>query len=418
MKGKGPLGALTAAAALAAAAAPKAGADELRIGFLMPVTGPLAQIATDSTNGFKMYLDDHKGQFHGTTVKLIVEDTQAKPATAVLKAEKLIKQDQVQMLVGGVLASTGYALAPVSTREKVIYIASIAASDNLTQRDADKYPYLARTSWTSSQPSHPFGEWACANGIKKVVTIAADYAFGYEVVGGFQRSFEACGGKIVQKMWPPINLVDYSPYISSIKTDADAIFILPVGAGALQLPKQLAAAGIIPKMRLIGSGTSFDEFVLPQMGDEVIGAVSPLHYSAALETPENEAFVKEYRTKYGKIPSYFSENSYTTALLFDAVMSQTGGKWPGAEAFLDHLVKSKVDAPRGTVSFDDLRNPVQNIYIRKVEKKKMFGYPNDELWNTVIKTYPAVSQFWTYDRAEYLKQPAYTRDYPPCKYCE
>ena len=418
MKAKSLCGLAVFAVALAALMASRADADELRIGFLMPVTGPLAQIATDSINGFKMYLDDHKGEFHGATVKFIVEDTQAKPATAVLKAEKLIKQDQVQMLVGGVLASTGYALAPVSTREKVIYIASIPASDNLTQRDADKYPYFARTSWSSSQPSHPFGEWACANGIKKVVTIAADYAFGYEVVGGFQRTFEECGGQIVQKMWPPINLADYAPYISTIKPDADSVFILPVGAGALTLPRQLQVAGIIPKMHLIGSGTSFDEFVLPQLGDEVIGAVSPLHYSAALETPANEAFVKEYRTKFGKVPSYFSESNYTTALMFDAVMSQTGGKWPGSKELLDLLVKIEVDAPRGPVSFDDLRNPIQNIYIRKVEKKKMFGYPNDELWNTVIKTYPNVSQFWKFDRAEYLKQPPYTRDYPPCKYCE
>ena len=418
MKAKWLCGLPVFAVALAALMASRADADELRIGFLMPVTGPLAQIATDSINGFKMYLDDHKGEFHGATVKFIVEDTQAKPATAVLKAEKLIKQDQVQMLVGGVLASTGYALAPVSTREKVIYIASIPASDNLTQRDADKYPYFARTSWSSSQPSHPFGEWACANGIKKVVTIAADYAFGYEVVGGFQRTFEECGGQIVQKMWPPINLADYAPYISTIKPDADSVFILPVGAGALTLPRQLQVAGIIPKMHLIGSGTSFDEFVLPQLGDEVIGAVSPLHYSAALETPANEAFVKEYRTKFGKVPSYFSESNYTTALMFDAVMSQTGGKWPGSKELLDLLVKIEVDAPRGPVSFDDLRNPIQNIYIRKVEKKKIFGYANDELWNTVIKTYPNVSQFWKFDRAESLKQPPYTRDYPPCKYCE
>ena len=125
MKAKWLCGLPVFAVALAALMASRADADELRIGFLMPVTGPLAQIATDSINGFKMYLDDHKGEFHGATVKFIVEDTQAKPATAVLKAEKLIKQDQVQMLVGGVLASTGYALAPVSTREKVIYIASI-----------------------------------------------------------------------------------------------------------------------------------------------------------------------------------------------------------------------------------------------------------------------------------------------------
>jgi len=118
MKAKSLCGLAVFAVALAALMASRADADELRIGFLMPVTGPLAQIATDSINGFKMYLDDHKGEFHGATVKFIVEDTQAKPATAVLKAEKLIKQDQVQMLVGGVLASTGYALAPSARARK------------------------------------------------------------------------------------------------------------------------------------------------------------------------------------------------------------------------------------------------------------------------------------------------------------
>jgi branched-chain amino acid transport system substrate-binding protein len=406
-------------AAATALAAPQAGADELRIGFLMPVTGPLAQIAKDSINGFQMYLDDHKADFHGATVKLIVADTEAKPPTAVLQAEKLIKQNEVNLLIGGVLASEGYALAPVSTREKVLYISSVAASDDLTQRDADKYPYFVRTGWSSSQPSHPFGEWACQNGMKKVVTIAADYAFGYEVVGGFQQSFEGCGGKIIQKMWPPISTADFSPYISSIKPDADAVFILPVGgSGPLQLPRQLQQAGITPQKRLIGSGTAFDEFVLPQMGDEVIGAVSPLQWSAALQTPGAVAFVKEYRAKYGKVPSYFSETNYTTALMIDDVMKETHGKWPGNEQFIKELTALNIDAPRGPVSFDDLRNPVQNVYIRKVEKSKMDDYPEAELWNVVIKTYPHVGQFWTYNKTEYLKQPVYSRDYPPCKYCE
>ncbi|HEV2302278.1 MAG TPA: ABC transporter substrate-binding protein [Stellaceae bacterium] len=391
----------------------------MKIGFLMPVTGPLAQIATDSINGFKMYLDAHKSDLHGATVTLIVADTQAKPATAVLQAEKLIKQNHVNMLIGGVLASEGYALAPVSTREKVLYISSIAASDDLTQRDAAKYPYFVRTGWSSSQPSHPFGEWACQNGIKKVVTIAADYAFGYEVVGGFQQTFEACGGKIVQKMWPPIGTSDFAPYISSVKPDADAVFILPVGgAGPLQLPRQLRQAGIIPQRRLIGSGTAFDEFILPQMGDEVAGAVSALQWSAALQTPEAVAFVKEYRAKYGKVPSYFSESNYSTALMIDKVMQETHGKWPGGEEFIKKLTALKIAAPRGPISFDDLRNPVQDVYIRKVEKKKMDGYPNAELWNVVSKTYPQVGQFWTLNRAEYLKQPVYSRDYPACKYCE
>jgi branched-chain amino acid transport system substrate-binding protein len=322
----------------------------------------------------------------------------------------------VHMVVGGILAPTGYALAPVSTAEKTVYIASIPAADDLTQRQLDKYPYFIRSGWTSSQPSHPFGEWACQQGYKKIAVVAADYAFGYEVVGGFQRAFEECGGRIIQKIWPPLGTKDFGPYIPNIKSDADAIFTLMVGPMSLQFPKQLAAAG--NKLPVIGGGTSYDEFVLPAMGDEAINGVSPLQYSAALETPANEAFVKAYRAKYNKVPSYFSESNYTTALLIDKVMEKTGGKWPGAEEFIKMMAALKIDAPRGPVSFDEMRNPVQNIYIRKVERRKMFGYDKAELWNTVIRTYPAVSQFWKYDKAAFLKQPVYSREYPPCKFCE
>jgi branched-chain amino acid transport system substrate-binding protein len=189
-----------------------------------------------------------------------------------------------------------------------------------------------------------------------------------------------------------------------------------VGPMPLQFPKQLRASGWTKP--IIGGGTSYDESVLPFMGDEVIGDVSALQYSAGLQTPRNEAFVKSYRAKYGKVPSYFSESNYTTAMMIDLVMKQTKGAWPGPEAFIAKMLTLKVDAPRGPVSFDDMRNPVQDIYIKKVEKKKMFGYDKDELWNVVIKTYPAVSQFWTYGKDAFLKQPVYSRDFPPCKNCE
>jgi branched-chain amino acid transport system substrate-binding protein len=391
-------------------------ADDLRIGFLAPMTGPFAQIGKDMSNGFEMYLDEVKSDFGGAKVTFILEDTQGKPPVSVLKAEKLIRQDKVHMLVGGLLASAGYALAPVSTREKVVYLPSVPASDDLTQRDLSKYPYLVRTGWTSSQPSHPFGKWACEQGYKRIAAIAADYAFGYEVVGGFQKAFEDCGGKIVQKIWPPINTKDFGPYIPTIKRDVDAIFTLMVGPMSLQFPKQLAAAGI--KKPVLGGGTSYDEFVLPSMGDEVIGHVSTLQYSAAIDTPKNAAFVKKFREKYGKVPSYYSETNYTTAQMVHEVMKKTQGKWPGPEQFVKLLSAVKVDAVRGPVSLDEMRNPVQNIYIKKVEKKKMHGYNQDELWNTVIKTYPNVSQFWTYSKDAFLKQPVYSRDFPPCKHCE
>jgi branched-chain amino acid transport system substrate-binding protein len=392
-----------------------AGAEELRIGYVAPTTGIFAQVGKDMVDGFQMYLDEVKNDFGGATVKFIVEDEQAKPDTAVTKAKKLILQDKVHMLAGGLLASSGYALAPVSTAEKVLYVVPVSAADDLTQRDLAKYPYLIRTGWSSSQPSHPFGQWACEQGYKKIAAIGADYAFGYEVVGGFQRAFEACGGQIVQKIWPPLGTKDFGPYIPTIRADADAIFSLMVGPMSLQFPKQLAASG--NKKPVIGGGTSYDEFVLPSMGDEVIGHVSTLQYSAALENPKNEAFVKAYRAKYGKVPSYYSETNYTSAQMIHQVMKQNNGKFPGAEAFIKQLAAAKYDTLRGPVTIDEMRNPVQNIYIKKVEKKKMFGYDKDELWNTVIKTYPNVNQFGQFKKEEFLATPVYNRDYPPCKFC-
>jgi branched-chain amino acid transport system substrate-binding protein len=413
---KGMWGLLAGCLVSALGAGPAAVAAELRIGFLAPTTGIFAQVGRDMVNGFQMYLDEVGGDFAGAKVSFIVEDEEGKPPVAVRKVEKLIRQDKVQMFVGGLLASTGYALAPVGTRLKTVYIASIPAADDLTQRDSAKYPLLVRTGWTSSQPSHPFGEWACEQGYKRIAAIAADYAFGHEVVGGFQKAFEACGGRIVQKIWPPLGTIDFGPFIPTLKKDVDAILTLMVGSMSLQFPKQLAAAGI--KKPVLGGGTSYDEFVLPSMGDEVIGHVSALQYSAALETPRNAAFVKKYREKYGKVPSYYSEANYTTAQMIHEVMKQTKGKWPGAEPFVKMLSNVKIDSPRGPVRLDEMRNPVHNVYIRKIEKKKLHGYDKDELWNTVIKTYPDVSQFWKFGKSEFLKQPVYSRDFPPCKFCE
>ena len=165
-----------------------------------------------------------------------------------------------------------------------------------------------------------------------MITIAADYAFGYETVGGFQKAFEDCGGKVIQKIWPPLNTKDFGPYIPTFKADADAIFTTMVGPMALQFPKQLRAAG--NKKPILGGGISYDEFVLPFMGDEVIGDVSALHYSAALDTPKNQEFVKAYRAKFGKVPGYYSENNYTTAQWIDEAIKKAGGKWPGPEEFI------------------------------------------------------------------------------------
>ena len=391
-------------------------AEELRIGFLAPMTGIFAQIGKDMSHGFKMYLDEVGSDFAGAQVTFILEDGQGKPPVNVRKAQKLIRQDRVHLLIGGLLASTGYALAPVSTRSKVIYISPISAADDLTQRQSAKYPYFIRTGWTSSQPSHPLGQWACEQGYKRIVTIGADYAFGYEVIGGFHKAFEDCGGQIIQKLWAPIGTKDFGPYLPGIKRDADAVFTLMVGPMSLQFPKQYKAAGLT--MPLLGGGTSADEFALPFMSDAAIGYVTALQYSAALETPENIAFVKKYRSLYGKVPSYYSESNYTTAQWIHEAMKQAGGKWPGTEEFIKLFADIRLDSIRGPVQLDEQLNPVHKIYIRQVTKTTKFGYPKAELWNTVIKTYDNVGQYWTYDKETFLKQPVYSRTFPPCQHCD
>ena len=155
------------ASGLALGLAAPAGAEELRIGYIAPVTGIFAQVGKDMVDGFQLYLAEHNNKLGGMDVKFIVEDNQGKPDAAVTKAKKLILQDKVHMFIGGLLASTGYALAPISTEYKTLYISSVSSADDLTQRQLSKYPYFMRTSWTSSLPHQPLGQWACDNGFKK-----------------------------------------------------------------------------------------------------------------------------------------------------------------------------------------------------------------------------------------------------------
>jgi branched-chain amino acid transport system substrate-binding protein len=318
--------------AAAGASTASAQAQELKIGFLAPRTGIITQLGTDMVNGFQMYLDEHNGMLGGAKVTFIVEDDKGTVDGDVSMAKKLILQDRVDMLVGAVLGTAAYALAPISTQEKTLFIGTITTGDDIAQRQSDKFPYTVFSTWVSSQPTHALGQWACEQGYKRVSAIGTDYAFGYEQVGGFQKAFEDCGGKVVQKMWVPFGTKDFGPYIPGIKSDIDAIFALMVGPMALQFPKQLRASG--NKTIILGGSTNYDEFALPFMSDEVIADVSAHVYSAALQTPANEAFVKKYRAKYGKVPSYYSEANYATAMWIDQTLAKFKGKYPGPSEFI------------------------------------------------------------------------------------
>jgi branched-chain amino acid transport system substrate-binding protein len=381
----------------------------IKIGFLVPTSGPLSANGKDMINGIELFLEEQKSKLAGRDVRLIIEDSAAVPATGLTKTRSLVESQGINLFMGPLSAAVGYAVAPYLHEKKVASIYPVVSSEDLTQRK--RSPYIVRTGWSSGQPSHPFGQWVYDNlKYKKIAMIGYDFAFGWEVAAGFQRTFEESGGQIVQKLWPPLGTADFGPYLAQLKRDVDAIYCIFSGADALRFVKQYADAGLKERLPLVAGGTVTDEHVLRTMGDEALGVVSALHYSAALDTPANKKFAGAYEAKYKQIPSYYSEGTYVAGLIVKAALEATGGDIEDTNKFLAAMRKvSLSDLPRGPFKFDEYGNPIENIYVRKVEKV------NGRLQNTVIHTFPNVSQFWKYKPEEFLKQPVYSREFPPVK---
>jgi branched-chain amino acid transport system substrate-binding protein len=375
----------------------------IRIGFMAPLSGPYVQNGRDILNGFLMYLDEIGYRAAGRPIEVVIEDDEAIPAVGLTKARKLIERDRVHVMAGTLLSSTGYALAPYIDEMRIPMVYPVVSADDLTQRRRSKW--IVRTGWTASQPNHAFGQYAYRTlNLRRVATIALDYAFGWESVGGFQRTFEEEGGRIVQKIWCPVSVHDFAPYLAQVSKDVDAVYVLVLGRAALQFMRQYQEFGLKRRVLLIGGGTSTDEHVLPFMGDEALGVITALHYSAALDTPENRQFVAAYRKRYNKVPSYYSESMYTGAKWFVAAAEAVHGRVEDSEALLEAFRRvTVVGLPRGPVRLDEYGNPIENVYVRKVERV------DGALRNTVIETFHDVSQFWKYPPAEYLKQPLYSR---------
>ena len=228
--------------------------------------------------------------------------------------------------------------------------------------------------------------------------------------GAFQRVFEDAGGKVVQKLWPPLNAPDYGTFIAQLKPDLDGIFMSFAGSNGFRFFKQYKEyGGTIP---LIGGMTAVDEAILQQMGADAIGTVSTNYYSAQIDSPMNRTFVDGMQREYKVDPGYYAAGSYIAAQVLEAALQKLGAAFTDKEALAKALRSGTVDTVRGPVRFDPYGNVVGTVYIRRVEKK------GTRLVNTVIKTYPDVSQFWTYDPAAFLAQPVYARDSPHARYLE
>jgi branched-chain amino acid transport system substrate-binding protein len=383
--------------------------EPFRLGLLAAKTGPLASGGIDMDLALNMFLKDRNDTLAGRKIELIVADTAGVPATARTKAQELIEKNNIDCLIGPLAAFEALAINDYVV-QKGIPTLGVAAAEDMTQRQAN--PWFVRLTATAAQCAYPLAEYAAKDlGYKKIVTMADDFAYGHEMCAGFQRVFEDNGGKIIQKLFPPLTAPDYGSYVAQVK-NADAIFLGTAGSNGFRFLRQFIEYGLKDKIAVIGGMTALDESVLRNMGDEALSILTTSWYSAELDNEANQAFAPAFRKRNKYDPGYYAASTYVAGEVLEAALKTMAGKQLDKKTLMTAIRASNVETVRGLVKFDEYGNVIGNTYIRKVTRK------DGRLVNSVTKTYPDVSQFWTYDKVAFLKNPVYSRDYPPAKNLE
>jgi len=407
---------LKAGAAISMLPAPRVLAQSskpLKIGFLTVLTGPLAAGGKQQEEGAALFLKERNGMIAGRKIELITQDTAGNPALAKTKTQELVERHKVPVMIGPLATNEALAMDGYVRDSKVPLITTTsAATVDLKSRAPN--PFVLHAFGTAPQVTYPLGDYAAKTlGYKKIAIVAEDFTYGHEGAGGFHFAFEAGGGKIVQKLWPPLNAPEYGPYLAQIKPDVDAIYMGFAGSNPLRFLKQFNDYGLKSKVAVLGNTTSTDEGILKVMGEEAVGVITGGWYAAGLDTSENKKFVAGINAEYKHDPGFYTAGPYTALLIIEEALKTKGGKTDDAAAFLKAMHNVRLEhGPIGPVRLDEYGTPIVDIYIRKVAPV------NGKLTNTIIKTYPQVSQFWTYDPKKFVQQPVFSRDFPPSKNLE
>jgi branched-chain amino acid transport system substrate-binding protein len=375
------LGAACAAAA-ALGTAGHAQAQDVKIGFILPMTGQQQSTGRQEAAAAKLYMAQHGATVAGRKIELIVKDDGAVPDNTKRIAQDLIVNDKVTFLAGFGVTPAALAVAPLASEGKTPEIVTAAGTSIITE----KSPYIARTSFTLAQSTVPMADWAAQNGIKKVVSMVSDYAPGADAEKSFKDEFTKKGGQVLDSIRFPLANPDFAPFLQrAADQKPDAIFVfVPSGQGGIFV-KQFVERGLDKAgIKIIGPGDVTDDDLLNGMGDAVVGTITAHFYSADHDSPANKAFVAAFKAaNNGMRPNFMAVSAYDGMhLIYEAL--NKAGKTDG-DSLIAAAKGMAWESPRGPVSIDpDTRDIVQNVYIRKVEKK------NGELYNVEFATFPNI----------------------------
>ncbi|MES2536799.1 MAG: ABC transporter substrate-binding protein [Pseudomonadota bacterium] len=386
MKIRKILRAVAAASLLGAATLTASAQETIKVGLIAPFSGPFADYGRQMEAGIKAYMKQHGDKVAGKKVEVIIRDTTGPvPDVARRLAQELVVRDKVDFLAGFGLTPEALAVAPIAEQAKTPMIIMNAATSVITT----KSQYIARVSMTLPQISAPMGTWAVRNGIRRVVTLVADYGPGIDAETSFKTNFIGGGGQVLESIRVPLRNPDFSPFIQRIRdAKPEAVFIfVPAGEQGIAFMKGyrergLAEAGI----KVIATGDLTDDNVLPAMGDGTLGLITTFHYSAAHNSPENKTFRKFYSEANPGMgrPNFMAVAAYDGMAAIYEVSRKLNGKINGDKA-MAALKGMKINSPRGPIMIDPAtRDVVQAVYVRKVEKV------GGELYNVEFDKFPDV----------------------------
>ncbi|MDI3381720.1 ABC transporter substrate-binding protein [Xenophilus aerolatus] len=363
-------------AGLAATAAAQ-GTGKIKVGLMLPYSGTYTALGVAIENGFKLYVDEQGGKLGGREVEYFKVDDESDPAKATDNVNKLIKRDNVDVIVGTVHSGVAMAMAKAAKESGTMLIVPNAGADAVTGPMCA--PNIFRSSFSNWQPAYAMGEVAAKQGKKTAITLTWKYAAGDESVAGFKEGFEKGGGKVVKNLTLPFPNVEFQALLTEIAAaKPDAVYSFFAGGGAVKFVKDYAGAGLNKSIPLYGPGFLTDG-TLDAQGDAAQGMLTTLHYADGLNTPKDNAFRTAYAKAFKLQPDVYAVQGYDAAQMLGAGLAATKGDFSKKAEIAAAIEKTKIDSPRGAFTIGKSHNPVQDIYLRKVEGKE------NKLVNVAIK---------------------------------
>ena len=372
------------ALALTASVLPASAQETVKVGLILPLTGPFAPTGRQIEGGVRLYMQQHGDRVAGKKIELIVRDDGNVADATKRIAQELVVNDKVSVLAGFGLTPLALATAPISAEAKVPQIIMGAATAIIP----DRSPYIVRTSMVTSQITVGIADWAPKSGLKRVVTLISDYAPGIDIEKAFSDRFKAAGGEVIEQLRVPLANPDFAPFLQrAADAKPDGLFVfVPAGVGSIFM-KQFVERGLDKSgIRLIGTGDMTDDDILNNIGDVALGLITSHHYSAAHPSEMNKKFVAEFQKANNKRPNFMGVSGYDGMAVLYKALEKTKGDANG-DALVAAMKGMAWESPRGPISIDPAtRDIVQNIYVRKVEKK------DGELYNVEFQTFEAVKK--------------------------